>query len=146
MANTKLVESWTFKRTLPDPFGDYTDNPTFKDVASKHCTQPQKKSTLHASTLQAILTYMELEEPTGSKAPEELGGDRKPDQFLYDCRISQPDRGTPRRCLQPVKREVFLRPLSDSAGYGDNAGQICTQGIGKQWGCHAFCADANPAF
>ena len=58
MANTKLVESWTFKRTLPDPFGDYTDNPTFKDVASKHCTQPQKKSTLHASTLQAILTYM----------------------------------------------------------------------------------------
>ena len=73
MANTKLVESWTFKRTLPDPFGDYTDNPTFKDVASKHCTQPQKKSTLHASTLQAILTYMELEEPTGSKAPEELG-------------------------------------------------------------------------
>lgn len=73
MANTKLVESWTFKRTLPDPFGDYTDNATFKDVASKHCTQPQKKSTLHASTLQAILTYMELEEPAGSKAPEELG-------------------------------------------------------------------------
>ena len=58
---------------LPEPFKDYTDNAVFKNIASKYCTQPQKRSTLHAATLQAVLTYMELEEPAGGKAAEELG-------------------------------------------------------------------------
>ena len=73
MASGKLVESWTFQRTLPEPFKDYTDNAVFKNIASKYCTQPQKRSTLHAATLQAVLTYMELEEPAGGKSAEELG-------------------------------------------------------------------------
>ena len=73
MANGKLMESWTFQRTLPEPFKDYTDNAVFKNIASKYCTQPQKRSTLHAATLQAVLTYMELEEPAGGKSAEELG-------------------------------------------------------------------------
>ena len=73
MASGKLVESWTFQRTLPEPFKDYTDNAVFKNIASKYCTQPQKRSTLHAATLQAVLTYMELEESANGKSPEELG-------------------------------------------------------------------------
>ena len=73
MASGKLVESWTFQRTLPEPFKDYTDDAVFKNIASKYCTQPQKRSTLHAATLQAVLTYMELEEPAGGKSAEELG-------------------------------------------------------------------------
>ena len=73
MASGKLMESWTFQRTLPEPFKDYTDNAVFKNIASKYCTQPQKRSTLHAATLQAVLTYMELEEPAGGKSAEELG-------------------------------------------------------------------------
>ena len=68
MASGKLVESWTFQRTLPEPFKDYTDDAVFKNIASKYCTQPQKRSTLHAATLQAVLTYMELEEPAGGKS------------------------------------------------------------------------------
>ena len=72
MASGKLVESWTFQRTLPEPFKDYTDDAVFKNIASKYCTQPQKRSTLHAATLQAVLTYMELEEPAGGKSAEEL--------------------------------------------------------------------------
>lgn len=42
MASGKLVESWTFQRTLPEPFKDYTDDAVFKNIASKYCTQPQK--------------------------------------------------------------------------------------------------------
>ena len=42
MASGKLMEGWTFQRTLPEPFKDYTDNAVFKNIASKYCTQPQK--------------------------------------------------------------------------------------------------------
>lgn len=73
MASGKLMEGWTFQRTLPEPFKDYTDNAVFKNIASKYCTQPQKRSTLHAATLQAVLTYMELEDPMSGKPAEELG-------------------------------------------------------------------------
>lgn len=73
MSNFKIVDNWTFNRKLPKPFDDYTDDPSFKEVYSKYCTQPRKKSTLHAASLQAILSYMELETPSGSKTPEELG-------------------------------------------------------------------------
>ena len=73
MANGNLLPNWSFKRKLPEPFEDYTDDPIFKNVYSKHCIQPQKRSTLHAATLRAILAYLELESPTGGKPPEELG-------------------------------------------------------------------------
>ena len=73
MPNGNLISNWSFKRKLPEPFEDYTDDPIRKDVYSKYCTQPQKRSTLHASTLRAILAYMELETPPGGTASEELG-------------------------------------------------------------------------
>lgn len=73
MPNAKLVNSWTFRRTLPKPFEDYSDKAVFTDVASKYCTQPQKKSTLHAATLQAILTYLELEAPLGTRTDDQPG-------------------------------------------------------------------------
>ena len=53
MANN-IVATWGFKRKLPEPFEDYTDHAIFDDIASKYCTQPRKKSTLHAATLRAV--------------------------------------------------------------------------------------------
>lgn len=73
MAIGNMIPNWSFKRTLPKPFEDYTDDCVRTDVYSKYCTQPRKRSTLHAATLRAILSYMELESPDGTKAPEELG-------------------------------------------------------------------------
>ena len=73
MASGKLMEGWTFQRTLPEPFKDYSDDAVFKNIASKYCTQPQKRSTLHAATLQAVLTYLELDESMSGKPAEELG-------------------------------------------------------------------------
>ena len=64
MASGNILPNWSFKRKLPEPFEDYTDDPVFKNVYSKHCIQPQKRSTLHAATLRAILAYLELESPT----------------------------------------------------------------------------------
>lgn len=55
MPNGNLISNWSFKRKLPEPFEDYTDDPIRKDVYSKYCTQPQKRSTLHASTLRLFL-------------------------------------------------------------------------------------------
>ena len=69
MANN-IVATWGFKRKLPEPFEDYTDHAIFDDIASKYCTQPRKKSTLHAATLRAVLAYLELENPVGSTPPE----------------------------------------------------------------------------
>lgn len=68
-----LIANWGFKRKLPEPFEDYTDDPVFKDIASCHCKQPGKKSTLHAASLRAILAYMELENPSGIIPPDKLG-------------------------------------------------------------------------
>ena len=56
MANN-IVATWGFKRKLPEPFEDYTDHAIFDDIASKYCTQPRKKSTLHAATLRAVLAF-----------------------------------------------------------------------------------------
>ena len=53
MASGKSVESWTFHRTLTKPFKDYKDIAVFKNIASKYCTHPHKKNTLHAAALQA---------------------------------------------------------------------------------------------
>lgn len=73
MPSGKLIDNWSFKRKLPEPFEDYSDDPVFKNVYSVHCTQAQKRSTLHAATLRAVLAYMELETPSGSIPSEELG-------------------------------------------------------------------------
>ncbi len=73
MPNGKIFENWTFRNQLPEPFENYSDDPVRKDVYSKHCTQPNPKSTLHAGCLRAIFAYMELENPIGSKSPEDLG-------------------------------------------------------------------------
>lgn len=73
MPSGKLIEDWTFRRKLPEPFEDFTNNPIFKNIASCYCTQIKKRSTLHAATLRAILVYMELEAPTGSIPEEQLG-------------------------------------------------------------------------
>lgn len=57
MANN-IVATWGFKRKLPEPFEDYTDHAIFDDIASKYCTQPRKKSTLHAATCgQSLLIW-----------------------------------------------------------------------------------------
>ena len=45
----------------------------FKSVSSKYCIQPRKQATLHSATLQAVFTYMDLENPPAGKAEEELG-------------------------------------------------------------------------
>ena len=74
MSNTKLVPTWTFQRSLPEPFDVYSgSSAVFKNISSRYCTQPQKKATLHAATLQAVFTYMDLENPPAGKTPEELG-------------------------------------------------------------------------
>ena len=82
MANN-IVATWGFKRKLPEPFEDYTDHAIFDDIASKYCTQPRKKSTLHAATLRAVLAYLELENPVGSTPPEKLGAVGTQSCLLY---------------------------------------------------------------
>lgn len=73
MPNGKIFDSWTFKVSLPEPFDVYNSNTSRDDVYSMYCKQPNPKATLHAASLRAILAYMELEDPTGTKPPEELG-------------------------------------------------------------------------
>ena len=71
MANN-IVATWGFKRKLPEPFEDYTDHAIFDDIASKYCTQPRKKSTLHAATCgQSLLIWSW--KPGCSTPPEKLG-------------------------------------------------------------------------
>ena len=91
MANN-IVATWGFKRKLPEPFEDYTDHAIFDDIASKYCTQPRKKSTLHAATLRAVLAYLELENPVGSTPPEKLGAVGTPIQQFCCGGISEQNR------------------------------------------------------
>ena len=74
MPNTNFVPNWTFERTLPSPFDSYSGkSAVMKDIASKYCNQPKKRATLHSATLQAVFSYMNLENPPAGKAEEELG-------------------------------------------------------------------------
>lgn len=74
MPNTNFVPNWTFERTLPSPFDSYSGkSAVMKDIASKYCNQPKKRATLHSATLQAVFSYMDLENPPAGKAEEELG-------------------------------------------------------------------------
>ena len=72
MPNTNFVPNWTFERTLPSPFDSYSGkSAVMKDIASKYCNQPKKRATLHSATLQAVFSYMDLENPPAGKAEEE---------------------------------------------------------------------------
>lgn len=86
MANGNLLPNWSFKRKLPEPFEDYTDDPVFKNVYSKHCIQPQKRSTLHAATLRAILAYLELESVYGGLLPDASGSGKQSGKIYAEGR------------------------------------------------------------
>ena len=74
MANVNFFPKWAFERPLPKPFDCFSGrDAVFKSVSSKYCIQPRKQATLHSATLQAVFTYMDLENPPAGKAEEELG-------------------------------------------------------------------------
>ena len=112
MANN-IVATWGFKRKLPEPFEDYTDHAIFDDIASKYCTQPRKKSTLHAATLRAVLAYLELENPVGSTPPEKLGAvGTQSNPIWTPLRKQQPFSATTftgEPAMHQVSRPVVLR-------------------------------------
>jgi len=68
MPKTKLFDSYTFKRHLPEPFNDPSISKESSDDAnlSKYNTVSTKKATLHAPALSGILAYMELEMATNA--------------------------------------------------------------------------------
>lgn len=57
MGKCKLFDFWTWKRELPKPFDDIVTK--YTEIRSKY-SPPSAASTLHASTLRAILAYMAL--------------------------------------------------------------------------------------
>jgi len=61
MAKTKLFDSDTWRLPHPAPFDDASLRVKRTDVYSTYNPTAKKESTLHATTLQAILTYMELD-------------------------------------------------------------------------------------
>jgi len=65
MGKTKLFDNWTWKRHLPEPFN--TSAAKRIDIWSVHNTSTDKASTLHAPTLSAILSYMEIDENAAAK-------------------------------------------------------------------------------
>lgn len=68
MAKTKLFDSYTFKRHLPEPFNDpsISKESSDEDHFSRYNTVSTKKSTLHAPTLSGILAYMEMDTATAA--------------------------------------------------------------------------------
>ena len=58
MGKCKLFDFWTWKRELPKPFDDIVTK--YTEIRSKY-SPPSAASTLHASTLRAILAYMALD-------------------------------------------------------------------------------------
>ena len=98
MPNTNFVPNWTFERTLPSPFDSYSGkSAVMKDIASKYCNQPKKRATLHSATLQAVFSYMNLENPPAGKAEEELG--------------AKPYRVAACSGLQPYDWEIYSRKV-----------------------------------
>ncbi|MCL1855097.1 MAG: AAA family ATPase [Clostridia bacterium] len=67
MAKTKLFDSYTFKRKLPEPFNDSSISQHSSDEShfSRYNTVSTKKSTLHAPALCGIMAYMALEMAAG---------------------------------------------------------------------------------
>ena len=74
MPNANFFPKWAFERPLPKPFDCFSGrDAVFKDISSKYCIQPRKHATLHSATLQAVFSYMDLENPPAGKTEEELG-------------------------------------------------------------------------
>ena len=59
MAKTPLYQTWSWKRSLPEPFD--AEEPVSTTIYSRYCMTPTKKSTLHSASLSAILAYMEMD-------------------------------------------------------------------------------------
>lgn len=60
MANSKIFDTWTWNRKLPEPFDDVSVNIRSNTHLSKYNTEATKTASLHAATLSAILQRMEL--------------------------------------------------------------------------------------
>ena len=117
----------------------------FKNIASKYCTQPQKRSTLHAATLQAVLTYMELEEPAGGKSAEELGAIGS--QTNTYTVAEYPSRtGELHVVIYNLQTGNYRREVYGAAGYGKHTGKICIQRFRKHWGGIVIRPDAYVSF
>ena len=111
MPNTNFVPNWTFERTLPSPFDSYSGkSAVMKDIASKYCNQPKKRATLHSATLQAVFSYMDLENPPAGKAEEELGAIGS-QANNFTIRISKPYRVAACSGLQPYDWEIYSRKV-----------------------------------
>lgn len=111
MPNTNFVPNWTFERTLPSPFDSYSGkSAVMKDIASKYCNQPKKRATLHSATLQAVFSYMDLENPPAGKAEEELGaiGSQANNFTIAE---SKPYRVAACSGLQPYDWEIYSRKV-----------------------------------
>lgn len=55
-----LFDSWTWNRSLPEPFDDTTISQRSNTYLSRYNTESTRTATLHAATLSAILQMMEL--------------------------------------------------------------------------------------
>lgn len=70
MANTKLFETWTFNRPLPEPFAGEVTNSGKKTSTEPECISRHnhmargKRSTLHAPTIRALILVSEIIEGT----------------------------------------------------------------------------------
>lgn len=81
MAQIQLFSPWTWKSTLPEPF-DKVSNTISTAHYSTYCNASAKKSTLHSSTLSAILAYMEMDTSlTPSGASESAIGTQGSDKI-----------------------------------------------------------------
>lgn len=60
MAKIPLFANWTWRLPLPRPFDTVASNHS-TTYWSKYCFTSTKKATLHASVLQAILSYMDMD-------------------------------------------------------------------------------------
>ncbi len=60
MATIPLFASWTWKRSLPEPF-DKVSSLVSTTHYSSYCMVSTKKSTLHPAFLSALLAYMEMD-------------------------------------------------------------------------------------
>lgn len=66
MPQSKLFQSWTWARSIPEPFNDSGVTTSRTDAVSKYNSTASPKATLHAATLRAILAYMEIDTSIGT--------------------------------------------------------------------------------
>lgn len=56
-----LFPNWTWQSKLPPPFDDPAIHTRSTSSYSKYCEQSNQRATLHGPTLQAILSYMDMD-------------------------------------------------------------------------------------